>query len=270
MNATKIDPTKRLVFEELEPRAMLSGGPLSDGGALLDPVATGGLSNSSANGILTGAVFSTVGGFSGGGFSAGGGFPTFVGFPSVAFPNGAGFSNNEGFPTGLGFSNGTSFTTGLPLGAGVSLPNGPGFNGVGYPDATIVDEVLALGGDLRFGAVGAEAFGGVFSGGFEKASGFAPDADSGVGQMVTTTGSNTNGATILPTAGFSSRAGGTGGPVKQPAPAEEKDKAPADRKPGEGDAPSNTAPVPREGALDVRVRNVDVAIELFLESAGQA
>jgi hypothetical protein len=257
MIATRTRPAMRLQAEELETRVMLAGTSFF-GDPVLDPLASGGIFSTSSAGILTGSVFSTNGGFSGAGFPTGGGFLTHVGFPVVAAPTPNGSSSGESLPAGTELSNATNFPTGLPLSDGVALPNGAGSSGVGLPDASSVAEVLALGADPR-----SEALAGALSGGFKPAGDSAPDAASGVGQMEITTGANTVGATILPTSGYSSHSGGSGGPVHSHEEPTEED----DRQSPESDATPNV----KTGLFEAggRDADADVACSIVKEASGQ-
>jgi len=255
----------RLHLEELESRCMLSGAQLFAGGDM--SAVNGGMSTSNMNGLLTGAVFSTLGGFSGGGYAAGGGFATEVGFPNVSMPTGAGFSNGV-FPTVPGFDVGANFTQNTPSRiVGVELPNGLLPNGTGLPDSVAVDELLDEGVDISsIGPDGAPSF----SERNDRLAGAAPDAASGVGQQTIATGANTNGGTVSPTSGFSDRRTGTGGPVK-PAPKEDEE-APGKEKKAKDEGESKPAPAPAAPSgtgAEVGDESSKLALEISLRSVRQ-
>ena len=190
--------TVRLCFEELEPRTLLSGssffastvGYSAGDGGILAP-GTGTSFAAGVSGTPIGAEFGDV---DAGGFGPAEGFGSGFGIPggsAEAGPSGFGAVGSGGFGTAAGLPSGIGTVGILPAEIGLnSLPIEVG--GLSAPDTI--------------------AFGGAPSG--AEISAAARD-DSGVGQITTTTGSNTLGIRSFasPTSGYSEGFTGAGGPV---------------------------------------------------------
>jgi hypothetical protein len=229
---------KRLMFEKLENRSMLSAtgwGMLSGSGFAIDLQTAASGFTPGAGGFGYGYGY---GGVASGGFGNDGSSGAGIGnaaFGNLSFGNGStgngsfGGIGNGGFSAPVGFGSGYALG-GVPRAIDLAGDTGRGFN---VPlELEVIDsareQVFAEFGDSGLAGLGAS----------EVADSPAPEVTTGLGQMTITTGANTLGISSFATAtnGFGDISGGGG--MVLPG---KREKAPSD---DDGSSQDSTTPTP--------------------------
>ncbi len=249
MRPTRNHLVKRLNFEELEPRTLLSASSFFSStagygggvGGILAP-GTGTSFEAGTSGTPIGAEFGDV---DAGGFGPAQGFGSGFGIPggsAEAGPSGFGPVGSGGLGTAASFAGGI----GTPGTLAAEIGLGPlAIEGGGLPVAG-----MAFGALADVGGVSAAA-----------------RDDSGVGQMTITTGANTLGirSFATPTSGYSSGFTGAGGPIIGGGG---EDESAPDMGPDGGDTSSSLIPEIQSQLADVELQPLNGPEAVIVRPAG--